>query len=416
MKKDLILIVLISGIFLTSCDRNSTHDQTPDSNVTISNDVQQEFTAKENENIKPIFEEGKKQKYGVEMVDNCFSNAMIKGEDGHCYYFRKQEKTGGETIVFYRNNNQKVFETKIPSEIRGYKINRFVQYQDYFFVELFGDKQYLSAIHIKDGIWEEIIEGPGAVYRIFIYDNKFICGYDEEVMVYSLTGEKKKYYLEKDLENAEVSIQCIYNEKIYYFYGLEDEENDESKRKVKYCDLNGKNNTSIFQYPQNSDSDNGYDNLRFEDKYIYLLANYKLFRIPLYGGKIEKISNRNIYFYDISDTYIFFLDESDGKLYKIKKDLSGEIILVKEPGPCNMDVPFICVGNHIMLKECDENQEELISDIAENELSSINIEYVNDYRWITEEGITEGTIKGTHLSDKQYEKYKKEKNNAQKNI
>lgn len=65
----------------------------------------------------------------------------------------------------------------------------------------------MSAIHIKDGTWEEIIEGLGPVYRIFIYDNKFICGYDEEVIEYSLTGDKKKYYLEKDLENAEVSIQ-----------------------------------------------------------------------------------------------------------------------------------------------------------------------------------------------------------------
>lgn len=407
MKKVLILIVLIFGIVHTSCGRNSVHDQTPDSNVTISNDVQQEFTVKENEKINHIFEEGKKQKYGVEMVDNYFSNAMIKGEDGCCYYFREQEKAGEEAIVFYRNNNQKLCETEMPSKIRGYKINRFVQYQDYFFVELFGDKQYLSAIHIKDGTWEEIIEGPGAIYRIFIYDNKFICGYDEEVIIYSLTGDKEKYHLEKDLENAEVSIQCIVDEKIYYIYGLEDEKNDESRKKVKYCDLNGENNKIIFQYYQSSDSDSGYDNLRFEDQYIYLLADYTLFRIPLYGGKIEKISNRNIYFYDVSDTYIFFLEKSDGKLYKIKKDLSGEIILVKEPGPCNLDIPFICVGNHIMLKECDDKQEELITDIAENELYGINIEYVNDYSWITEEGTNESTIKGTHLSDKQYKKYKK---------
>lgn len=187
-----------------------------------------------------------------------------------------------------------------------------------------------------------------------------------------------------------------------------DEKNDESKRKVKCCDLNGENNKIIFQYHQENDSDSGYDNLRLEDQYIYLLVDYTLFRIPLYGGKIEKVSNRNIYFYDISDIYIFFLDESDGKLYKIRKDLSGEIILVKEPRPCDMDTPFICVSNHIMLKECNENQEELITDIAENELSDINIEYVNDYSWITEEGTIECIIKGTHLSDKQYKKYKRE--------
>lgn len=407
MKK--VLIMLIIGILLISCGRNSTHDQTLDSNVAISDDVQQEFTVKENEKINHIFEEGKNLKYGVEMVDNYFSNAMIKGEDGCCYYFRKENKAGeGEKIAFYRNNNQKVCETEMPPKIRGYKINRFVQYQDYFFVELYGDKQYLSAIHIKDGTWEEMIEGPGAIYKIFIYDNKFICAYDEKVIVYSLTGDKKKYYLEKDLENAEVSIQCIVDEKIYYFYGLEGENNDESKRKVKCCDLNGENNKIIFQYHQSSDSDIGYDNLRFEDQYIYLLADHTLFRIPLYGGKIEKVSDRNIYFYDVSDTYIFFLDDSDGKLYKIKKDLSGEIILVKEPGPCNLDIPFICVGNHIMLKECDDDQEELITDIAENELPGINIEYVNDYNWITEEGTIEGTIKGTHLSDEQYKKYKRE--------
>lgn len=55
MKKTLLFIVLIFGILLTSCGRNSNHDQPIDSNVTISNDVQQEFTVKENEKIKHIF-------------------------------------------------------------------------------------------------------------------------------------------------------------------------------------------------------------------------------------------------------------------------------------------------------------------------------------------------------------------------
>ncbi len=400
MKK--ILSVLILALFLTSCSRNSTQDQTQDSNVTISDDLQQEFTVKENEKIKHIFEEGKKQKYGVEMVENYFQNAMIKGEDGNCYYYRRQEKAGKETIVFYRNNNEKVCETEVPPNIKRHIINRFVQYQDYFFVEFFADKQYLSAIRIKDGTWEEIIESPGAVYKIFIYDNKFICGYGEHVVVYSLTGEKKEYDLEKD--NAEVSIQCIVDEKIYYFYGVEDEENDESEWEVKCCDLNGENKKIIFHYLHN-----GWfylEDLRFEDQYMYLLADSTLFRIPLYGGEIEKL-NRETYFYDISDTYIFFLGESDGKLYKIKKDLSGEIILVKEPGPCNLDIPFICTGNHIMLKECDDDQEDLIGDMAEEEIP-IPVEYVNDYSWMTEEGTIEYTVKGIHFSEKQYKKYKKE--------
>lgn len=99
---------------------------------------QQEFTVKENEKIKHIFEEGKKQKHGVEMVNNYFSNAMIKGEDGCCYYFRVKEKAGGEAIVFYRNNNQKVCETEIPPKLRGYKISRSVQYHDYFSLNYLG--------------------------------------------------------------------------------------------------------------------------------------------------------------------------------------------------------------------------------------------------------------------------------------
>lgn len=407
MKK--VLTVLIFGILLTSCDRNSTYNQTPNSNVTISGDLQQEFIVEENEEIKPLFEEGKAKKYGVEMVENLFRNAMIKGEDGCCYYFRKQEKAGRETIVFYRNNHQKVCETELPSKIKGGKILRFVQYQDYFFVSIDGDKLYLSAINIKDGTWEEIIEGPETMalfYRIFIYDNKFICVYDKEVIIYSLTGEQEKYLLEDDMENAEVSIQCIIDEKIYYFYWIEDEENDEIKIKVKYCDLNGENKKDSFQYNQRSDSDNEFDNLRFEDQYIYLLADDTLFRIPLYGGKIEKF-NRETYFYDISDTYIFFLDSSDGNVYKVKKDLSGEIILVKKPGPCNFDIPYICVGNHIMLKECDEDQEDLIEDLAEIELSANIEDYVNDYSWMTEEGTIECTIEGIHMSDELYKENKR---------
>lgn len=407
MKMKKKLIVLIFGILLTACGKNNTHNQTLDSDVNTSQSIQQEFIVKENEKIKQIFEEGKIKKYGVEMVDNYFSKAMTKGEDGSCYYFRTEKKAGGkETLTFYRNDNQKVCVTEMPP--KDCKIKRFVQYQDLFFVELYGDKQYLSAVHIKDGTWEKIMEGPGALYKIFVYDNKFICGYGDEIIVYSLTGDKKKYDLEKDAENAEVSMQCIADEKIYYLYWTENEEKDESKGNVKCCYLNGEKTKSIFQYYQSNDSDVGYNTLRLEDQYIYLLADYTLFRIPLYGGKIERITDRNIYYYDISDTYIFFMDDSNGNLYKIRKDLSGEIKLVKEPGPCNMDTPFICVDNHIMLKECNKSQEELIGDIAENELPNINIEYVNDYSWLTEEGVIECTIKGIHLSDEQYKKYKKE--------
>ena len=296
----------------------------------------------------------------------------------------------------------------MPSKIKGCKILRFVQYKNFIFVSIDGDRLYLSAINIKDGTWEKIIEGPETMalfYRIFIYDNKFICEYDGKVIIYGLTGEKEEYFLENNTENAEVSIQCIVDEKIYYFYRTENEKKDASERKVKCCDLNGENKRVFFQY---NSPDAEYDNLRFEDQCIYLLADYTLFRIPLYGGKIEKAFNRETYFYDISDMYIFFLDESNGNVYKTKTDLSSEIILVKEPGPCNMDIPFICVGSHIMLKECDENQEDLISDIAENELPGIDIEYVNDYRWITEEGTIEETVEGTHLSAKQYKEYKRE--------
>lgn len=39
MKKTLLFTVLIFEILLTSCGRNSNHDQPMDSNVTISNDV-----------------------------------------------------------------------------------------------------------------------------------------------------------------------------------------------------------------------------------------------------------------------------------------------------------------------------------------------------------------------------------------
>lgn len=414
MKKKLIL--LIFAVLLTSCNYDNANVQTLDNEINTSQPLQQEFTVKANEKIGNIFVEGKKiQKSGMEIVDNYFPGAMTKGEDGSCYYFRTVKEGERETLTFYKNNNQKVCETEMPSKIRKKAgINSFVQYQGYFFVEIYGElhgeaKHYLSAINIKDGTWEEIIEGPGPVYKIFIYDNKFICAYGEDIKVYELTGDKKEFKVEKDLvkENAWVSVQCIVDEKIYYFYGVEedekmsDEKNDEYKGKVKCYDLNGENNKTICHY-QSSNEASWYDNLRFDDQYIYLLVEYTLFRIPLYGGEIEKVSNKDIYFYDISDTYIFFLDELT-KLYKIKKDLSGQMILVKESGPCDADTPFICVGNHIMLKECNEKQEDLIGEVAESELP-IYIEYVNDYSWLTEGGVLEDTVKGIHLSDKKYKK------------
>ncbi len=416
MKKKLILFITFA-VLLTSCNYNNAKDQALDNEINTSQPLQQEFTVKANEKIGNIFAEGgKSKKFGVEIVDNYFPGSMTKGEDGSCYYFRRVTEGERERYTFYKNNNQKVCETEMPSKLRKKAgINSFAQYQGYFFVEIYGElhgeaKHYLSAINIKDGTWEKIIEGPGPAHKIFIYDNKFICTYVEEVKVYDLKGNMKEYKIEKDLvkKNAWVSVQCIADGKIYYFYTVEedekmsDEKNDKYTGKVKCCDLNGENNKTICYY-QSNDEASWYDNLRLDDQYIYLIAGYTLFRIPLYGGKIEKVSNRGIYFYDISDTYIFFLDESNTKLYKIRKDLSGQIILVRESGPCNLDTPFLCVGNHIMLEECDEKQEDLIGEVEDNELP-LYIEYVNDYSWLTEEGVLEDTVKGIHLSDKRYKK------------
>lgn len=406
--KRLSIVGLILIISFIAYNIYTSNDQKIDNDGTYSNELQLQpvFTAKTNMKIAPLFsEEIKILDAGVEMVDNYFISARVKGEDGHSYYFREAGEQGNEKIIFYKDNKIKVCETVMPTKLRkeGCSIFRFVQYKDRIFVELRGRKSYLSAIQIANGKWEDIIENSELLNRIFVYDNDFVCVYDEKVEVHSFDGEKRSFELEQYGENTEISIQCIIDGKIYYFYTDEDsEKNKTTNMQVKCCDLAGKNKKLLFYYEQGSAMSSWYDSLRIEKEYMYLLRDYTLLRIPLYGGKIERVSGKKMYFYDISDNYIFFLDEAKGNLYKINKDLSGEVELVRKPGPCDRDVPFICVKTYILVKECNEKQEQQITDILENGLSNSNIqrEYISDYCWMTENGEVQEILQGSGFKKK----------------
>ena len=55
-------------------------------------------------------------KKGIEVVRNSeFATGPVKGDDGNCYYYRKERKKGG-AITFYRNNGVRVCETVLPGK------------------------------------------------------------------------------------------------------------------------------------------------------------------------------------------------------------------------------------------------------------------------------------------------------------
>ena len=349
-------------------------------------------------------------KQGVEMpMYGDFSSEMSKGDDGSCYYYRQRGEGKEKRIVFYKNNGIKVCETIMPETLQneGYIIDSFVKYGDRFFIELLSIEEsegILTSVQIKNGKWGERIQ-DSFFDRIIIYDNYFYCGIGQTLKVMDLQGKTTE--IEIKGKNY-VLLQTIVDDKIYYctFDSVKEQ------AVVMRCNLDGSNEEKLFIY-HSSRGATGFmypASLRIDGEYIYLLEAWggsTLTRVPLYGGKIEEIVKTK--WYDLSNDSIFYVNKKN-YICNVDKELKNVSEGVTKAYIDEEDIPFLYANTHLMIKGYNEKERNMIYTIWESEVENevvddIEMNYANEYYWVTEKGKVENIIKGSGFKEDWYKLY-----------
>lgn len=126
-----------------------------------------------------------------------------------------------------------------------------------------------------------------------------------------------------------------------------------------------------------------------------------LTRIPLYGGVIEEIIESE--WFELSDTSIFYADKNC--IYRLDKNLKEQPQIVSNVFTPQYEIPFFYADNHLMVCGYNKNEHKMIDTIWESEmlnstLEDIEMNYFDEYYWMTEDGEVESTIQGSGFRDK----------------
>lgn len=403
----IIIIFLLFSLVLTSC--TSKNKVVQKENKVLERD----FFVTNNKKIEAIFlEKLDLSKKGVYMpVYQQLSSQMTIGDDGACYFFRKNEDTS--QIVFRKNNDESVLTTEIPKRLveEGYIIGSFAKYQGKFFVHLFSSKlgkNILTSVEISDGKWSSEIK-YNDFDRIIVYDHKFFCCIGGELTVINLSGNKQIVELEED-ENK-IIIQAIISDKVFYSKFISDD-----NAVLMCCNLDGTKREKLFTYKTIVGS-TGYlksSSIKFDSNYLYLLepmCGFTLVRIPMYGGKIEEITETN--WFELSVLDIFFVDDKND-ICKVDRSLSGSFQKVTKACENEDSIPFYYANNHLMIEGFHRKENDMLKVIWESEVSNkivddITMNYAADYYWVTENGKIDAKIEGSGFKDEYYKLYKKVK-------
>lgn len=344
---------------------------------------------------------------GIELVCNSeFATGPIKGDDGNCYYYRKERKKRGR-ITFYRNNAIKVCETVLPEKYeKNYFITAFLKQGERFWVQFVSyesNREYLVPVQIKDGKWGKGIKIEGE--RVIYYKGCFYTFFRNDGMV-DITDQKgntKSLKYEKDEKWA--TLQTIIDDKLYYII----DERDSINSTVMRCDMDGSHKEKLFQYNRVSSTSMNNCNLSMEGDFLYLFdpyCDFMLTRIPLYGGEAEKIIATD--WYELTEDSIYYLDGA-GKISRIDKDLNGRPEFVMQADKDLMGNTFFCTDGYLMVEIYNKeelNKLETIWKAESNEdYYDINMNYSNQYYWVSEKGKVEDTIPGSGFGRKYQDWY-----------
>lgn len=362
------------------------------------------------------------------------SSDVTKGDDGFCYYFRTKGKGKNKKVIFYKNNGIKVCKTAMKKfakkKYKKYKyyISSFAKYGDYFFVAFqspYTDRTFMTTVDIETGKWGSMIKIPDSYAdSAIIYDNHIYYvgkeGYIEqkgEITVYDLSGRATYLGYMTNKRGYDVQVKCIVDDKIYY---CESDYNSETK--IKRCSLNGKNKETLCSGDSigvNAEIGPFYpETLKIDGDYIYALVlnysprGYELIRIPLYGGKVEKVAENLSCYFELSEDSVFFADDNETYIYKIDKGLTSESVPVAQPsyflyGDYGMDSnPFRCADGHLIVRGDNEKERKTVDGILHNEYSNWSLwtdmteNYAPDWYWMSEDGEIEDVINGSGLKKK----------------
>lgn len=369
----------------------------------------------------------KKAGLAIDYWNNGFSTRPTKGDDGNCYYYRRERKKRGK-ITFYKNNVVKVCETVMPPKYeKDYFIRTFLKQGERIWILVAEYDSYelrLIPVTIKDGKWGKAvkIEGERIIYYegwFYSFDSYTSCG---ELDIIDQEGNTKKLTLlgEKESKGKHAELETIIDDKLYYILG--DEENDKSI--VMRCDLDGSHKEKLFQYKGITDTASRHEKkLTMDGDFLYLFCHDRtlLTRIPLYGGEAEEVVSAD--WYELTGDSIFYL--KDGRISRIDKDLKGTPKTVMTVDEVQLPMvtddwfepSFLCADGHLITEVFDPKESYKLTgiwyeageeDYRDPILDEITMNYSNAYYWMTEDGKIENIIPGSGL-DKEYQKYYEER-------
>ena len=338
-------------------------------------------------------------KQSVELSYLTLPTEMTQGDDGNCYYVREK---GENKIVFYRNDGKEVIESKFKGDLED--IERFVKYKNHIYVLILWPKgvtsHQLASIDIKTGEWEYLFRlNAHSGLQIFFYGDSIYCREDDssDVIYYNLQGKKMGVW---KMDQYLKHLQMIVDGKIYYTESTltSGEEKKPGKNYISSCNLDGTEAKELVSYERLGPVDGKHflfysNQMAMDDKYIYMLEDYEetssyLYRIPMKGGEIEKVTDRLIYDYKLNDSNIYFID--DDCLYKMSQDLTEETKIFDEEPISN----FYFAGEYLMLEGYDE---EAWDDIYDSWDDEIGVDYTPDYYLVTLDGELVKKLEGTDV-------------------
>lgn len=347
---------------------------------------------------------------GIEMPDTLYPSQVVLGDDGDCYYLRIIEEGDDKRIIFYKNNEEKVCETNMIKKLakKEYHIGGFVKYGDYFFVGLWThqeSKRVLATITVKGGEWNILERDTDMIFQnaIFYGDNIYDC-YAGEVFVYDLSGKKiREMEIEETTLEKIAKVQCIVDNKIYYYYT---EREDVGETEIKRCDLDGSNKEVLLKYMrETADLDKG---MQIDDNYIYIIASLggeRFFsRIPLYGGKIERIS-KTLNF-KLSKDSIYYIGNEKQKhyIYQIDKELKTKAKEVVKITASH----FWYTNGYLMVEKSNAKEEHILGTVQEYD-EIMRDYYSRDYFWTTTSGDIVKRIPGSGIKQEDLDLYERVK-------
>lgn len=147
---------------------------------------------------------------------------------------------------------------------------------------------------VQDGSW---------IYYVAVDD-------DEPVGIYKVKNNGKK--TEKVADGYMYNLNIVDN----YIYCLEYNEDEERNDLIK-IKTNGKNKETLAR-------DIDENQIMVSGKWVYYYKDDNLYRVKTSGTDREKISEREIEYYDIDGSWIYYIYENDNSQYIAKMKLDGE--------------------------------------------------------------------------------------------